>query len=123
MGSSSEKGRVNTRQSEIFPLATTTVGWVLDRTPGGPKRSGGLGAKRRVVRAGCRLRMKLREKMHTVIYPENKICAGSKTGFFTLLSIVCTDQKTTSAIAVLVVAVVDFFSVTVYCCVMASAWS
>jgi len=21
-----------------FPLATTTVGWVLDRTPGGPKR-------------------------------------------------------------------------------------
>ena len=36
---------------------------------------------------------------------------GSKTGFFTVLGIVCTDQKTTSAIAVLVVAVVDFFSV------------
>jgi hypothetical protein len=35
----------NTRQLVIFPLATTTVGWVLDRTPGGPKRSGGLGAK------------------------------------------------------------------------------
>ena len=44
-----------------FPLATTTVGWVPDRTPAGPKRSGGLGAKRRVVRAGCRLRMQLRE--------------------------------------------------------------
>ena len=28
-----------------------------------------------------------------------------------MLRIVCTDQKTTSAIAVLVVAVVDFFSV------------
>ena len=55
--------------------------------------------------------MKLREKMHRVIYRENKFCAGSKTGFFTLLRIVCTDQKTTSAIAVLVVAVVDFFSV------------
>src|ERR1043165_1886240 len=27
-----------------FPLATTTVGWVPDRTPGGPKRSGGLEA-------------------------------------------------------------------------------
>ena len=67
--------------------------------------------------------MQLREKMHRVIYRENKFCAGSKTGFFTLLRIVCTDQKTTSAIAVLVVAVVDFFSVTVYCCVMASAWT
>ena len=55
--------------------------------------------------------MKLREKMHTVIYPENKICAGLKTGFFTLLRIVCTDQKTTSSIAVLVGVVVDFFSV------------
>ena len=43
-----------------FPLATTTVGWVPDRTPAGPKRSGGLEAKRRVVRAGCRLRMQLR---------------------------------------------------------------
>ena len=28
----------NTRQLAIFPLATTTVGWVPDRTPGGPKR-------------------------------------------------------------------------------------
>ncbi len=27
-----------TRQLVIFPLATPTVGWVLDRTPGGPKR-------------------------------------------------------------------------------------
>ena len=43
-----------------FPLATTTVGWVPDRTPAGPKRSGGLEAQRRVVRAGCRLRMQLR---------------------------------------------------------------
>ena len=31
----------DTRQLGIFPLATTTVGWVPDRTPGGPKRSGG----------------------------------------------------------------------------------
>ena len=54
------EGRVNTRQLEIFPLATTTVGWVPDRTPGGPKRSGGLGAKRRVVRAGCRLTIQLK---------------------------------------------------------------
>jgi len=53
-------GARDTRQLEIFPLATTTVGWVLDRTPAGPKRSGGLEAKRRVVRAGCRLRMQLR---------------------------------------------------------------
>jgi hypothetical protein len=79
----------NTRQLGIFPLATTTVGWVLDRTPGGPKRSGGLGAKRRVVRAGCRLRMKLRKKMHRVIYPENKICVDRKTGFLTVLRILC----------------------------------
>ena len=43
-----------------FPLATTTVGWVPDRTPAGPKRGGGLAAQRRVVRAGCRLRMQLR---------------------------------------------------------------
>ena len=27
-----------TRQLAIFPLATPTVGWVLDRTPAGPKR-------------------------------------------------------------------------------------
>jgi hypothetical protein len=30
-----------TRQLVIFPLATPTVGWVLDRTPGGPKRQCG----------------------------------------------------------------------------------
>src|SRR5262245_60822236 len=56
------EGARKTRQLVIFPLATTTVGWVLDRTPAGPKRSGGLGAKRRVVRAGCRLRMKAKGK-------------------------------------------------------------
>ena len=53
-----------------FPLATTTVGWVPDRTPAGPKRSGGLGAQRRVVRAGCRLRMQL---------------TGNKIGLVTLI--------------------------------------
>ena len=56
----SAKGASETRQLAIFPLATTTVGWVPDRTPAGPKRSGGLEAQRRVVRAGCRLRMQLR---------------------------------------------------------------
>jgi hypothetical protein len=56
----SAKGASETRQLAIFPLATTTVGWVPDRTPAGPKRSGGLGAKRRVVRAGCRLTIELK---------------------------------------------------------------
>ena len=34
-----------TRQLAIFPLATTTVGWVPDRTPEAEAFSGGLGAK------------------------------------------------------------------------------
>jgi len=54
-----EKSRVSATIS-YFPLATITVGWVPDRTPAGPKRSGGLGAKRRVVRAGCRLTIELK---------------------------------------------------------------
>lgn len=54
------KRRASARQLAISPLATTTVGWVPDRTPAGPKRSGGLGAKRRVVRAGCRLMIELK---------------------------------------------------------------
>ena len=54
------KRRASARQLAIFPLAPTTVGWVPDRTPAGPKRSGGLGAKRRVVRAGCRLTIELK---------------------------------------------------------------
>jgi|GEM_PF-2961853 len=32
------EGARKTRQLVIFLLATTTVGWVLDRTPAGPKR-------------------------------------------------------------------------------------
>jgi hypothetical protein len=61
----------DTRQLGFFPLATTTVGWVPDRTPGGPKRSGGLEAKRELCRAGCRLRMQLRGKPNCRLRPVN----------------------------------------------------
>ena len=58
-----------------FPLATTTVGWVPDRTPAGPKRSGGLAAKAESCAGGLPTEDAAKGKQHRVSYPDNEFCS------------------------------------------------
>jgi hypothetical protein len=71
-----------TRQLAISPLATTTVGWVPDRTPEAEASAADSERKRKVVRAGCRLTIELKGKRSAkdtrVFHPGS---GGSKEGF------------------------------------------
>jgi hypothetical protein len=88
-----------TRQLVIFPLATPTVGWVLDRTPGGPKRQcrtrsesgeahpegrnvcAGLGAKAESCAGGLPTEDAAKGKTHAWIPPDNEFVGIDKEGF------------------------------------------
>ena len=70
-----------TRQLAIFPLATPTVGWVLDRTPAGPKRQCRTRSAAESCAGGLPTEDAAKGKTYRVISPENKFVRIAKQGF------------------------------------------
>ena len=84
---------------------------MLDRTPEGPKRSGGLGAKAESCAGGLPTEDAAKGKTCRVISPENEFVRIDKRGFLTLLTNCLLGDRADESFISARVALIDFVSV------------